>query len=75
MSFRAVLAVAASIALQTAVTAQAPNGGTAAPKTIRQRAALESLAQPPVPNDPLELVLAMHNRFRMPSNGRRPCTC
>ena len=58
MSFRAVLAVAASIALQTAVTAQAPNGGTAAPKTIRQRAALESLTQPPVPNDPLELALS-----------------
>ena len=51
MSFRGVkFAVAAFLVVQSAIVAQAP-------KQVRQRAAIfESLAQPPVPNDPLELV-------------------
>jgi len=58
MSFRGVgFAVAASLVGHAAMMAQAPNGGGRAPKALRQRAAIsESLAQPPVPNDPLELV-------------------
>ena len=56
MSFRGMkLPFAASFVVQAAVMAQAPSGG-ATPRPIRQRASLESLAQPPVPGDPLELV-------------------
>jgi hypothetical protein len=56
MSFRGMnFAVAASFVVQAVLMAQAPNGGSTA-KPFRHRASLESLAQPPVPNDPLELV-------------------
>ncbi len=58
MSFRGVgFAVAASLVGHAAMLAQPSNGGGRAQKALRQRAAnFESMAQPPVPNDPLELV-------------------
>ncbi|MGA2575222.1 MAG: hypothetical protein ABSH24_04280 [Bryobacteraceae bacterium] len=59
MSFRGIrLVVAASLIGPAAILAQAPSGASSAPSQPRTRAAIfESLAQPPVPADPLELVL------------------
>lgn len=55
MSFRGVeFFVAATLVGQVAIMAQEPNGGGGGGKLLR--AAIESLAQPPVPSDPLELV-------------------
>ena len=58
MSFHSFeFAVAASLIGQAAIVAQTPNAGGGVPRQPRQRAAFfESLAQPPVPGDPLELV-------------------
>jgi hypothetical protein len=57
MSFRAVeFAVAATFVVQAALMAQAPNGGGGGANPVRRQSVFESLAQPPVPNDPLELV-------------------
>jgi hypothetical protein len=56
MSFHGVtFAVAAALVGQAAMMAQAPNGGGGGP-TLRRAALSESLAQPPVPADPLELI-------------------
>ena len=58
MPFRGVIfAVAACLVVHGTTMAQAPNVGGSAPRPLRKVSAnSQSLALPPVPNDPLELV-------------------